>query len=134
MLVARHRKAAWTDLDAGPDPRVRELCATTVLISAAGEIDACNADEVAGRIESGLAGYRQLVLDLTAVTFCGTAGYAVLSRLDTYCRHAGLDWVLVPGNEVQRLLRICDPGGRIPTAGNIVAAAARLTSKEFRTA
>jgi len=131
MLVARHPN---NDDSQQSTPRVRELCATTVLLSADGEIDACNADEVAGQIEAALDGYRQLVLDLTAVTFFGTAGFAMLRRLDADCRQAHRDWVLVPGSEVRRLLRICDRDGTLPTADNIVAAVAWLTRAEFRSA
>lgn len=137
MLVARSRKTAapadTEPADTGPasDLRVRELCSTTVLISAAGEIDACNADDVAVRIEAAIAGHRQLVLDLTAVRFCGTVGYAMLRRLDIHCRRRRIDWVLLPGSEVRRLLRICDPDGVIPTAENVVAGVAWLTRAEF---
>jgi hypothetical protein len=34
--------------------------------------------------------------------------------------------VLVPGSEVERLLRVCDPDGIMPTAPNIVSAVAVL--------
>jgi len=135
MIVARqHKGAAPPGEDVPPGLRARELCATTVLISAAGEIDACNAESVAGQTEAGLAGYRQLVLDLSAVTFFGTAGYAMLRRVDDHCRRRHLDWVVVPGREAGRLLRICDPDGVIPTAENVVMAAAWLTRTEFHTA
>jgi hypothetical protein len=42
------------------------------------------------------------------------------------CARAGVDWVLVAGPEVDRLLRVCDPDGILPTAPNIVSAVATL--------
>lgn len=111
----------------GPDPvRARELSATTVLIAAFGDIDAASAADLSERIEHHLPGYRQLVLDLSRLEFFGTAGYSVLHRVHSRCARAGVEWVLVPGPEVQRLLRVCDPDGILPTAPNIVSAVAAL--------
>jgi anti-anti-sigma factor len=111
----------------GPDAvRARELSATTVLVTAVGEIDAASAPTLSERIEHHLPGYQQLVLDLSRVEFFGTAGYSVLHRMHSRCARAGLDWVLVPGPEVERLLRVCDPDEILPTAPNIVSAVAAL--------
>lgn len=106
--------------------RVRELSAVTILVAAFGGIDAANADDYAARIDAHLSGYRQLVLDLSRLEFFGTAGYSVLHRVHARCAHTGVDWVLVPGSEVTRLLRICDPDAILPTAPNIVSAVATL--------
>lgn len=107
--------------------RARELSATAVLIAAFGSIDAASAGETSGRIDHHLSGYRHLVLDFSRLEFFGTAGYSVLHRVSARCRWLGMDWVLVPGPEVERLLRICDPDRMLPTAPNIVSAVARLT-------
>ncbi len=106
--------------------RARELSPTTVLVAAFGEIDAASAAGLSERIEEHLEGYRQLVLDLSRLEFFGTAGYSVLHRVHSRCARAGVDWVLVPGPEVGRLLRVCDPDGIVPTASNIVSAVAAL--------
>ncbi|MGI9124173.1 MAG: STAS domain-containing protein [Mycobacterium sp.] len=106
--------------------RSRELSATTILLTAFGEIDAASAPDLSGHIERHLRGYRQLVLDLSRLEFFGTAGYSVLHRVHSRCLRAGMEWVLVPGPEVQRLLRVCDPDGIMPTAPNIVSAVAAL--------
>jgi anti-anti-sigma factor len=131
MLVANNaiplaiRRSANTPTQ--PDlVRVRELSATTVLMAAFGEIDAASAAGLSERIEEHLGGYRQLVLDLSRLEFFGTAGYSVLHRVHSRCARAGLDWVLVPGPEVERLLRVCDPDGIMPSAPNIVSAVAAL--------
>ncbi len=112
---------------AAPDlVRVRELSATTVLVAAFGEVDAASAAGLSTRIEEHLGGYRQLVLDLSRLEFFGTAGYSVLHRVHSRCVRAGVDWVLVPGPEVERLLRVCDPERILPCAPNIVSAVATL--------
>ena len=106
--------------------RARELSASTILVAAHGEIDAATAPDLGEHIERNLAGYRQLVLDLSGLEFFGTAGYSVLHRVHARCAHSGMDWVLVPGPEVERLVRVCDRDGLLPTAPNIVAAVAAL--------
>lgn len=112
---------------ATPEPvRARELSATTVLIAAYGDVDAASAGSLSERIERHLAGYRQLVLDLSRLGFFGTAGLSVLHRVHSRCASSGVHWMLVPGPEVRRLLRICDPDRILPTAPNIVAAVAAL--------
>ena len=113
--------------------RARELTATTVLVAASGQIDAATGPDLFDRIEVRLRGYRQLVLDLSQVDFFGTAGYSLLHRVDSLCSRSAVDWVLVDGAEVHRLLRVCDPDGIFPTAGNIVSAVAALARGPHRT-
>ncbi len=112
--------------------RSRELSETAVLVAATGAIDALSASDICVMIERRAAGYRQLVLDLSDVDFFGTAGYSLLHRLHSRCSRAGVDWVLVAGPEVQRLLRVCDPDGMLPTAANIVSAVAALARSPLR--
>ncbi|MCV7174320.1 STAS domain-containing protein [Mycolicibacterium sphagni] len=106
--------------------RARELSATTVLITAVGEIDAANSGELLRFVEKLLADYDQLVLDLSQLGFFATDGYSALHSIDTRCKRRGIDWVVVPGAEVMRVLRVCDPEGLLNTAGNIVSAVAAL--------
>jgi anti-anti-sigma factor len=129
MLVANSAVPLTIPRAAAPAPepvRIRELSATTILFAAFGEIDAASADGLSERIDRHLSGYRQLVLDLSRLEFFGTAGYSVLHRVHSRCARAGVEWVLVPGSEVKRLLRVCDPEGILPTAPNIVSAVAAL--------
>lgn len=130
MLVAHTASALAVPRTPGiqrPDAvRARELTATTVLVTAFGDIDASSAATLSENIERHLSGYRQLILDLSRLEFFGTAGYSVLHRVYSRCIRAGVDWVLVPGPEVERLLRVCDPDGILPTAPNIVSAVAAL--------
>ncbi len=106
--------------------RTRELSATTLLIAAVGEVDASNSGDLLGYVEECLAGYQQLVIDLSRLTFFGTDGFSALHTVNVRCSRRGVDWVLVPGPEVERVLRVCDPEGVLITAGNIVSAVAAL--------
>ena len=139
MLVANYNRCVESPplpgrRDATDRVRSRELSETTVLVAAAGEIDASSASHLCVQIERRAAGYRQLVLDLSEVDFFGTAGYSLLHRLHSRCARASVDWVLVAGPEVQRLLRVCDPDAMLPTAANIVSAVASLARGPHRTA
>ncbi len=107
--------------------RHRELDAGTVLVSVVGEVDAATAADLLKNVERLSRGHRQLVLDLSELEFFGTAGYAVLTRLHSRCARSGTDWTLVPGREVRRLLRVCDPDGALPTAPTVTTAVAALT-------
>ncbi len=132
MLISRFAPSIAVPRPAAAQPetsllRARELSVTTVLLVARGEIDAATAPEVFTAITARLAGYRQLVLDLSRVEFFGTAGYSLLHRVHALCARTAMDWVLVAGPEVQRLLRRCDPDPVFPTAPNIVSAVAALT-------
>ncbi len=106
--------------------RSRELSATTLLIAAAGEVDASNAGDMLGYVEDNVSGYQQLVIDLSKLDFFATDGFSALHTLTVRCSRRGIDWVLVPGPAVARVLRVCDPEGLVTTAGNIVSAVAAL--------
>lgn len=133
MLVA---KCALTDTRPAPDKiglQVRELSPTMVLIIVSGEIDASIETSLLDGIVTNLRRHRQLVLDLSRVRFFGTAGYSTLHRLHSHCARTAVDWVLIGGSEVHRLMRLCDPDGIFPTADNIVSAVAALARGPHRT-
>ncbi|MEZ0356245.1 anti-anti-sigma factor [Mycobacterium sp. ENV421] len=106
--------------------RSRELSATTLLIAAVGEVDASNAGDMLGYVEDHISGYQQLVIDLSKLDFFAMDGFSALHTLTVRCSRRGIDWVLVPGPAVARVLRVCDPEGLVTTAGNIVSAVAAL--------
>jgi anti-anti-sigma factor len=85
------------------------------LISADGELDAANADQLAAYVQRCVSRTRRLVLDLRGLEFIGTAGFSALHRINVVCAGAGAQWAMVPSAAVQRLLRICDPDGALPT-------------------
>jgi len=111
----------------------RELGPATVLLTILGDIDAAEAPTLLDRIVHRMTGYSQLLLDLSKLSFFDSAGYSLLHRLDVFCTRASVDWALVVGSEVMRLLQACDPDHVFLTAPNIVSAAARLARGPHRT-
>lgn len=112
--------------------RSRELSETTVLVAAVGEIDAANSGQLRTFIEDHLVGYQQLVLDLSRLDFFGIDGFSALHTIDARCSRRGIDWIIVPGPEVSRMLRVCDSEGALATATNIVSAVAALARGPHR--
>ena len=75
--------------------RARELSAVTVLVRAVGEIDASNSARLLAYVDDHVRGYKQLVLDLSRLTFFGTAGFSVLETINRQCavvRSTGCWW------------------------------------------
>jgi anti-anti-sigma factor len=93
-----------------------------VLVNVDGEIDACNARRLAEYIESVLDAKRRLIVDLRELNFFGTQGFSSLHYINVTCSRRDVNWVLVPGREVSRLLRICDPERGLPVATTLETA------------
>jgi anti-anti-sigma factor len=97
-----------------------------VVVTAAGEIDAANADGVGDQVIDAATRGKYLVFNLSEVEFFGTEGFSVLHRISVRCAKAGVTWVLVAGAAVSRVLRICDPEGGLPAVGSVDAAVAMM--------
>lgn len=93
-----------------------ELSPEKVLITIHGEVDAANSRALACYVERRMAGFTRLVLDLQTVEFFGAAGFAALSNINITCRRMGVDWTLLAGSHVWRLLRICDCDRELPVS------------------
>ena len=96
------------------------------MITAAGEIDATNGRDLGRYVERHTASATQLIVDLSGVTFFGSQGFSALHYMSVSCTRIDVDWVIVPGGEVRRLLRICDPQAELPLADSVDSARARL--------
>ena len=59
-------------------------------------------------------------------------GFSALETINRQCARRSIDWVLVAGTEVARLLRVCDTDGALPVAGNIVSGVATLARGPHR--
>ena len=92
----------------------------TVLVTVRGEVDATNSRILAGYVERQVAGSPRLVLDLTVIDFCGTAGFAALHNINAICARYGVSWVLMVGPQMRRFLRICDPDNLLPLKDSAV--------------
>lgn len=95
-------------------------------VSAYGELDAANADQLAEYVARCIQHCRWLTLDLSGLKFIGTAGFSALHRIDVVCSGADVQWAMVPSLAVSRLLRICDPDGVLPVTEQNRTAQTRL--------
>jgi anti-anti-sigma factor len=105
---------------------VRRLSPTRVAVAAIGDIDATNGRALGHFVERHTGISRQLVLDLRAVGFFGGQGFTALYYIAVHCTRSDVDWTLVGGAPVRRLLRICDTKGELPLADDLPSALARL--------
>ena len=99
----------------------RRLRSSVALISAHGSIDASNADTLTEYTSGHLMRCRGLILDLRDLDFFGTAGFSALHRVSVCCARVNVDWAVLSGEAVSRLLRISDPQGLLPAAGTLEA-------------
>ncbi|EUA15198.1 STAS domain protein [Mycobacterium kansasii 732] len=84
------------------------------MVTVEGELDAANADQLAGYVQQCARYCRWLTLDLRRLEFIGTAGFSALHRINVVCSAADTQWAMVPSRAVSRLLEICDPDGALP--------------------
>lgn len=98
-----------------------QLPPSKVLVTVHGEIDATTSSALADYVERRIAGSHRLVLDLQNVEFFAASGFAALSNINVICAHAGVEWTLLAGSRIWRLLSICDPDRELPVVQNLSA-------------
>ncbi|BAX91308.1 sulfate transporter [Mycobacterium shigaense] len=91
-----------------------QLHTAGVVITADGELDAANADQLATYVQRNVARAGRVILDLRGLEFIGTAGFSALHRINVACSAEQVQWATVPSAAVARLLRVCDPDGTLP--------------------
>ncbi|MCV7009040.1 STAS domain-containing protein [Mycobacterium gordonae] len=92
---------------------------TVAVVQLRGEIDAANAEDL-GRYLRGVGGAaREMVADLTGVTFLGAAGVRQLVALEVDCGNRGAQWVLVADPVLRRLLRVVGADRVLPVSGSL---------------
>jgi anti-anti-sigma regulatory factor len=111
---------------------VRRLGSSVAVIIAHGDIDASNASTLAEYALGYMPHCRGLIFDLSDLNFFGTDGFSALRKISSDCAHAPMDWAVVPGAAVSRVLRICDPQGSLPAAGTVDAALATIQDQPHR--
>ena len=111
---------------AQPPERVRfatsSVHSSIVLITVTGEVDAANALELSKYAEAPLDTVSRLIVDLRGLTFFGTQGFSILHRINVMCSRHAVNWVVLAGSEVDRVLQICDPDGGLPVADTLESA------------
>jgi anti-anti-sigma factor len=87
-----------------------------LIVTVEGEIDASNSRDLGQYVERELRPTTQLLMDLRAVEFFGAPAFSTLHFIAVCCSRRGVDWVLVGGRDVRRLLGILDPDHVLPLA------------------
>ena len=114
-------------------PRERAQFATSivrssiVLVTVDGEIDAANALALSKYVEAEMESTSRLIVDLRALEFFGTQGFSILHRINVMCSRHAVNWVVLAGLEVDRVLHICDPDGGLPVADTVEGAICAVT-------
>jgi anti-anti-sigma factor len=91
-----------------------EWGASSVVITAHGELDASNAAQLADYVQRCVAHSESVIVNLSGLEFFGTAGFSALHTINARCAGADVRWAVVPSKAVSRLLRICDPDNALP--------------------
>ena len=91
-----------------------------VVITAHGELDASNADQLADYVQGCAAHSKSVIVNLSGLEFFGTAGFSALHTINVRCSGADVRWAVVPSKAVSRLLRICDPDNALPLAESVL--------------
>src|SRR5262245_48758338 len=97
----------------------RWLPPNTEVITAHGEIDAANSQEMVDYALRHGDRIKGLVLDMSGIEFFGTSGFSALHALNDRCAIESIEWASVPSDAVTRLLRICDPDSTLPFYGDV---------------
>ena len=92
---------------------------SATVITAHGELDAANANQLTVFVERCVRDSSQVIVNLRGLDFFGTAGFSALHRINVVCSAAGVRWVLVSGRAAHRVLRICDPDRTLPTTASL---------------
>ncbi len=104
----------------------QNLAAARVLIEVSGDIDATNSHELGRFVARHTRVSKQLILDLTGADFFGSQGFTALYYVGVQCARRDVDWLIVGGRAVHKILRICDPDAELPVVEDIGVALARL--------
>jgi anti-anti-sigma factor len=115
-FVPRHVKPAFACGGAEVRAQCRHL-ADVVTIS--GVIDTMNVDLVSAYSRNFILPDRPFVLDLTAVEYLAAQGIRFLYCVDDDCRAAGVQWALIAGPVIDRVLRITNDENVFPTADSV---------------
>jgi anti-anti-sigma factor len=120
------------DESALPRERVRFTTTTSsrssvLVVTADGEVDAANALSLGKHVEGELESASRLIVDLRGLEFFGIQGFSILHRINVMCSRHSVNWVVLAGTEVDRVLQVCDPDGGLPVANSMEAAVATVT-------
>lgn len=125
--IRRFTPSNWAPIDySGMSLRTHSLPDITI-VEAYGSVDACNAARLCDFVDNLANPGRPLILDLFGVDSFGGDGFGALVRIAENCRSRGVRWALMPGEAVDRLLRITDSGYWLPGAASLEETLQQLT-------
>jgi anti-anti-sigma factor len=107
---------------------------TLQIVTVEGDVDATNHRDLGRYVVRHLHPTTQMLLDLRAVNFFGAQGFSALYYISVRCARLDVDWAVVGGHDVDRLLRILDPGHVLPLADDFHSACqnlARLVCRRY---
>lgn len=116
MFAMRHPLEPWENHTAR---FTAEWAASSVVITAHGELDASNAVQLADYVQRCAAHSESVIVNLSGLEFFGTAGFSALHTINVRCAGADVRWTVVPSRAVSRLLRICDPDNTLPLVESV---------------
>ncbi|GLE58022.1 hypothetical protein NJBCHELONAE_33320 [Mycobacteroides chelonae] len=78
-----------------------------------------NARHLAEYATRYLDGHRALVLDLEGLRFFGTDGLVALDDIRRHCAMQGIEWSVIPGRSVMKLLEISGDSDTFPLSDSV---------------
>ena len=109
---------------------IRWLPPKTAVVTAHGEIDAANAQQLVDYALRHNDRIDRLVLDMNGIDFFGTSGFSALHTLNVRCAAESITWASVPSAAVTRLLRICDPDSALPFFDGVESALSAVQGEQ----
>ena len=104
----------------------------TAVITAHGDLDAANSQDLVDYALRNAARVSVMVIDLSGVTFFDTAGFSALHAVNRRCADDAIRWSLVPSVPVARLLRLCDTDSTLPVCPSVETALASVQGQPPR--
>ncbi len=112
----RHGSPAFECAGAQLRAQCRHL-ATVLTIS--GAVDLNNIDQVSDYTRRFILTDKPFILDLRGVDYFASEAVAFLHGIETVCRASGMEWALVPGTVVGRVLHIVDEEASFPAVASV---------------
>ena len=97
-----------------------------VILSVDGELDMTNISDFLDTAVLAAEDRTRVVIDLSGVTFFGTAGVSALHALGERYTAGDTPWAVVPSRNVDRVMRICDTDAVVPLKATVAAAFASM--------
>ena len=96
------------EIDVTPEPGGRHR------VTVGGELDLASAPRLREALRASADAAREVLLDLSAVTFIDSSGLSLLVAVDAESRADGFGFGLVAGPVVRRLVELCDLQDTLP--------------------